>query len=150
MSDNQQTTHSPGLNPLDQKNGRSESAPHRTILVCEDDDGIRELLVEAIEGEGFSVDTARNGREALALLQGGQGRYLVLLDLMMPDISGYDILDRMDADPQLLRENVVVVISATGFVRPVSPGVIEKRLVKGVLQKPFELEELLAIIHRLA
>ncbi len=146
MSDQQRTSHLPTTPP----SGEKEPAPLRTILVCEDDDGIRELLVEAIESEGFHVDTARNGREALALLRGGQGRYLVLLDLMMPDISGYDILDRMDADPQLLREHVVVVISATGFVRPVSPGVIEKRLIKGVLRKPFDLDELLAIIYQLA
>jgi CheY-like chemotaxis protein len=119
----------------------------RTILICEDDDGIRELLVEAIQEEGFSVHAARNGREALELLSSRQGRYLVLLDLMMPDISGYEILERMAADPQLPAEHVVIVLSATGFIRPVSPDVIQKRLIRGFLKKPFELDDLFSILR---
>src|SRR5690348_14893507 len=63
----------------------------RRVLVCEDDDGIRELLLDALQGEGYAVDVARNGREALEHLQRGDGRYLVLLDLLMPEISGYEI-----------------------------------------------------------
>jgi two-component system response regulator CpxR len=133
-----------------ERSAHREPAPRRAVLVCEDDDGIRELLVEAIEGEGLEVHAARNGREALGFLGNTHHRYVVLLDLMMPDISGYEILERMDADSQLLGEHVVVVISATGFVRPISPGVIQKRLVQGIIKKPFELDELLAIIQQLA
>ena len=132
--------------------GEQNTAPRvsRTILVCEDDDGIRELLVEAVQDEGFAVHTARNGREALELLSSGREQYVVLLDLMMPGISGYEILERMAADPHLLGEHIVVVVSATGFVRPISPGVIQKRLVRGFLKKPFELDELLALLYKLA
>jgi CheY-like chemotaxis protein len=129
---------------------KRESSLRRTVLICEDDEGIRELLVDALQAEGFAVDEARNGREALELLRREDSRYLVLLDLMMPDISGYDILERMNADPQLLGEHIVVVVSATGFIRPVSPGIIEKRLVKGFLKKPFELDELIAMVYRWA
>jgi CheY-like chemotaxis protein len=122
----------------------------RPILICEDDESIRELLLDAIQGEGFEVSAVSNGREALELLRRGPGRYLLLLDLMMPGINGYDILERMNDDPLLLGNNIVVVLSATGFIRPVSPGIIEKRLVRGILKKPFELEDLFALLHRLA
>ncbi len=151
MAENHLTSIPPDLAPSHEK-PHDSTAPHarRPILVCEDDEGIRELLVEALEEEGFEVYAARNGREALDFLRSGPGRYLLLLDLMMPDISGYEILEQMSKDDHLLGENVVVVLSATGFVRQVSPKVIEKRLVQAMLKKPFELDELFAILHRLA
>ncbi|HEY7358351.1 MAG TPA: response regulator, partial [Ktedonobacterales bacterium] len=93
---------------------------------------------------------ARNGWQALEQLQRGDGRYLVLLDMMMPYISGYEILERMHRDPQLRAEHVVIVVSATGFVRPLSQSVLEKRIVRGVLKKPFELDDLFALVQRWA
>ncbi len=122
----------------------------RTILICEDDDGIRELLVEAIQEEGFSAHAARDGREALELLRNGQGRYLILLDLMMPGMSGYEILELMAADPHMPGDHVIIVLSATGFIRPVSSGVMQKQLVRGFLKKPFELDELFALLREFA
>jgi CheY-like chemotaxis protein len=130
--------------------GTMKPQVQRTILVCEDDEGIRELLVEALQGEGFVVDVARNGREALALLRRGNTHYLLLLDLMMPDINGYEILEYMNDDPELRSEHIILVISATGFVRPISQGILEKRLIKGFLKKPFELDELLALVQHWA
>lgn len=127
-----------------------ELPARRPVLICEDDDGIRELLVDAIQGEGFEVSAVSNGKEALELLRRGPGRYLLLLDLMMPGISGYDILEQMNDDPLLLGNNIVVVVSATGFIRPVSPGIVQKRLIQGMLKKPFELEDLFALLYRLA
>lgn len=133
------------------RNTLSKELPaRRPVLICEDDDGIRELLVDAIQGEGFEVSAVSNGREALELLRRGPGRYLLLLDLMMPGISGYDILEKMNDDPLLLGNNIVVVVSATGFIRPVSPGIVQKRMIQGMLKKPFELEDLFALLYRLA
>ena len=128
----------------------SDLPARRPILICEDDDGIRELLVDAVQGEGFEVFAVSNGGEALERLRHGPGRYLLLLDLMMPGISGYDILEQMNDDPLLLRNHIVVVVSATGFIRPVNPGILQKRVIQGMLKKPFELEDLFALLHRLA
>ncbi len=122
--------------------------PPRTILLCEDDEGIRDVLVEALEGEGYVVEVAPSGREALERLQHGDKRALVLLDLLMPDVSGYEILERMSRDAQLLGERIILVISATGFIRPLSHSVIEQRIVRGFLNKPFELDDLLALVQR--
>lgn len=121
--------------------------PRRTVLVCEDDEGICELLVEALQEEGYVVDVAHNGRQALERLRLGDARSLVLLDLLMPDVSGYEILELMSSDAQLRGEHVILVISATGFIRPVSHDVIEQRLVRGFLKKPFELDELLTLVQ---
>ncbi|HEY7126181.1 MAG TPA: response regulator [Ktedonobacterales bacterium] len=120
----------------------------RPILICEDDDEIRELLVDAIQEEGFEVTATRNGSEALAVLEEKPGRYLFLLDLMMPGINGYDILERMAASDALSAENSVVIVSATGYIRLISPAVLEKQFVKAMLKKPFELDELFDLLHR--
>src|SRR5690242_15680157 len=109
-----------------------ESTRRRTILICEDDEDICELLVDALQEEGFEVVVARDGGEALEHLRHGDGRYLVLLDLLMPNISGYELLERMDRDPRLRAGHVVIVVSATGFVRPLSQGILEKRIIQGM------------------
>ncbi len=150
MPDDHETFPFSASAPYEERSDHKKPGLRRAILVCEDDESIRELLLEAFREEGFRVDEARNGREALECLRRSKSRYLILLDLMMPDISGYEILERLNADPQLLGEHIVLVISATGFTRPVSPGIIEKRLVKGVLRKPFELDELFALVQRWA
>jgi CheY-like chemotaxis protein len=136
--------------PFDGRTGKREATRRRTILICEDDEGICDLLIAALQEEGFEVVVARNGWQALEQLQRGDGRYLVLLDMMMPYISGYEILERMHRDPQLRAEHVVIVVSATGFVRPLSQSVLEKRIVRGVLKKPFELDDLFALVQRWA
>ncbi len=126
------------------------SRNRRPVLICEDDDEIRDLLVEAIESEGFEVRATRNGEEALAVLAETPGRYLILLDLMMPGISGYDILERMAANDALMADNRVVILSATGFIRLINPIILQKHLVKAMLKKPFELDELFDLLHRFA
>jgi CheY-like chemotaxis protein len=150
VADDTSTIESLPSGSRDRKTLSTDLPARRPVLICEDDEGIRELLLDAVHGEGFEVSAVSNGRDALELLRRGPGRYLLLLDLMMPDISGYDILERMNDDPLLLGNNIVVVVSATGFIRPVSPGILQKRIIQGMLKKPFELEDLFALLHRLA
>lgn len=138
-----------GPRPPDERASETAlSRNRRPILICEDDDEIRDLLVEAIEGEGYEVRATHNGQEALAVLEEKPGRYLILLDLMMPGISGYDILERMAANDALRADNRVVVLSATGFIRLINPAIMQKHLVKAMLKKPFELDELFDLLHR--
>ncbi len=80
------------------------------ILVVDDVDANRDVLARRILKLGYRVDTAVNGREALTRLQ--RERFdLVLLDLMMPELDGYAVLQRMKADPEL-RHLPVIMISA--------------------------------------
>ncbi|HWN67048.1 MAG TPA: response regulator, partial [Haliangium sp.] len=66
----------------------------KRILIVDDDDAIRALVVTVLRRRGYRLDTARNGLEALEKLK--NCRYsLVVLDLMMPRMSGYDVLDTL-------------------------------------------------------
>jgi len=80
------------------------------ILVVDDSPTIRMKLSFDLETQGHSVTTARNGREALTLMQ-EQAFDLVLLDILMPEMNGYDVLRHMNQDAQL-RNIPVIVISA--------------------------------------
>ena len=85
------------------------------ILIVDDDNDVRSALSEMLEEEGFSVEGAHNGREALARLRGSTVHpAVILLDLMMPGMDGWDFRSEQMRDPKLAAVPVVVV-SASGF-----------------------------------
>ena len=84
------------------------------IFIVDDDNDVRNALAELLEAEGFSVDGAPNGREALARLRGGVHPAVILLDLMMPGMDGWDFRHEQMRDPDLASVPVVIV-SAAGF-----------------------------------
>lgn len=111
----------------------------KRILVVDDDEAIRTLLLTILQRHGFAVDTARDGDEALDRLQ--RCAYaLVLLDLMMPHVNGWQVLDvlaqRDDAD-----RPVVIVLTAGTEPRDFASG-----LVAGSVRKPFDVQLLLDAI----
>ena len=91
--------------------GATRSAP---VLLVEDDAAIAGSLGEALREEGLEVATAQNGREALQVLRGGLRPSVILLDLMMPVMDGWDFRHEQLRDPAL-RDIPVVVVTATGF-----------------------------------
>ena len=82
------------------------------LLVVDDSEGNRALLTRRLSRQGHTVSTAESGREALALLR-GERFDLVLLDVMMPEMDGYQVLEQMKSD-DVLRRVPVVMISARG------------------------------------
>ena len=112
------------------------------ILVVDDDDIIRETVAEALELDGFSVETARNGSEALKLVRQHAPSGIVL-DLMMPIMTGWQFLEHCHAD-QLCVGVPVVVMSAYSKL----PEEAAKLGVKGCIAKPFDLDVLLGAIER--
>jgi len=88
-------------------------APRGVILVVDDDQGNRDLLARRLVREGFAVHTAADGQAALELLghQRSPPVELVLLDVMMPGLDGYEVLRRLKGDATL-RELPVLMISA--------------------------------------
>ena len=111
--------------------------PH--VLIVEDDPDIRAGIAEALALERYVVSVARHGLEGLAAARDGAPD-LVLLDLAMPVMDGAGFLAERHADPALARIPVVV-LTARGQVAV--PGC-------EVLAKPFDLEDLLAVVARCA
>lgn len=108
----------------------------------EDDADIRETMQLVLELEGYAVATAANGREALDLLACGNRPALILLDLMMPVMGGWEFAGILEKDPCLAEIPVVLV---TAFAdRADSPR------VQAVLKKPVATEELLRLVARWA
>ena len=89
------------------------------MLVVDDVEDNRELLCRGIRKFGHEVTTAEDGRRALELLA-EQHFDLVLLDIMMPNVNGYDVLAAMKADPAL-QHMPVMVVSAVGEQDSVVP-----------------------------
>jgi chemotaxis family two-component system sensor histidine kinase/response regulator PixL len=115
-----------------------ESTPRR-VLIVEDDQSIREVLQSVLECESFETVGVTNGREALDVLRTGELPGLILLDLTMPVMNGWDFLIERNQDPQLA-SIPVIVCSATG----------EKRIpenAKLVIKKPIELSTLLDAVN---
>jgi two-component system response regulator MprA len=109
----------------------------RTVLVVDDDPGIRESVTEALSSEGYRVIEAGDGHEALRHLEALADRCVVLLDLAMPRMNGLELLSELSRRGRTER-TPVVVMSAN-----VQPGELDFPHVVGVLRKPFELDELL-------
>lgn len=108
----------------------------KRILVTDDDDAIRALLATILRRRGFKVDTARNGVEALERC--AQCRYsLVILDLMMPRMSGYEVLNAVEAMPAADRPLVLVLTAGA------PPQALDPNIVAGALRKPFDIEMLI-------
>jgi len=113
-----------------------------SVLVVEDDREQRESLCAMLDLEGFSHVEAANGREALDYLNASPAPCLVLLDLEMPVMNGWDFRLEQLADARLARIPVVVVTANDEGLAKLFPG------VEGFLWKPLKFEKLLAILDR--
>lgn len=113
------------------------------ILIADDDPGIVRLLKLLVERQGFLVDVARDGREAVEKIE--KGSYvLMLLDLQMPRFNGFDVVEYIS---QLSTRPVVLVITAL----PVSQlAKLDPRVVHAIIRKPFDVELLASIISSTA
>jgi CheY-like chemotaxis protein len=117
--------------------GRAHTQPK--ILVVDDDHDIREVIAESLAQDGYLVSTAPNGKVALEQAHARRPD-LIVLDLMMPVMSGEEFLAARREDPELATTPVVVVTAA--FDSRVEGAAV-------LLQKPFELEALMATVARL-
>jgi len=114
-----------------------------TILIVDDDAGIRQLLVLFLEHKGYSAKTAVNGLEALDQLQASQPLpQLILLDLMMPVMDGATFRQAQQADPRIAAIPVVV-LSAAENIEAQAPLLTADAYVP----KPIEFDSLLQIVE---
>ena len=116
-----------------------------TVLLVEDDEVVRDSAAEVLREEGYIVVTASNGKEALDILTAGCQPKAMLLDLMMPVMSGWQLLMLLDKSPTIAPGLRVVVMTAA------SPGTFSNLPlpIAATLRKPFPLHELLDVLDRL-
>jgi two-component system chemotaxis response regulator CheY len=115
-----------------------------TILIVDDDAGIRQLLLLFLEHKGYTAKTVANGLEALNLLQPGQPLpRLILLDLMMPVMDGATFRQAQQADPRIAAIPVVV-LSAAENIDAQAPLLTADAYVP----KPIEFDSLLQIVEQ--
>jgi CheY-like chemotaxis protein len=109
------------------------------VLVAEDDDDTRESVVEVLSAEGLSVIQARDGEEALRCLSDGPAPSLLLLDVMMPRLDGFGVLQALRSRVELAHVPVVLATCLD-----------DERLPRDVprLRKPLRTGPLLAAVHR--
>jgi CheY-like chemotaxis protein len=122
---------------------------HRTnqpaVLISDDDAGIRNLLRHVTEKSGCRVETAANGVEAMEKMRTSEFD-LLLLDLMMPIMSGYEVAEQMR---EISPRPAVIVVTASHqtdeeFDR------LDGRVVSSIVRKPFDVRQLSELIHAAA
>lgn len=112
--------------------------PERTVLIVEDDRDVQDALRETLEDDGYDVRCARHGAEALSYLRRNPAPAVILLDLFMPVMNGWNFVRHLQQSSQLADIPVVVLTAAKPhWGRP----------VERVLQKPVSVDHLLGAIR---
>jgi len=115
---------------------------HCPVLIVEDDADLRDMMAQLLSLEGYDAATVANGSEALQYLHGDiEKPHVILLDLMMPVMDGWEFRQHMKADPEIAKLPVIVLsaldqskardVDATAF-----------------LKKPLDFDRLLALVRQ--
>ena len=120
-------------------------AAHATVLVVDDEPGIRELLSVMLEVEGHRVVQAADGAEALALVA-QHSPDLITLDVMMPGMDGWQVAERLDAEAGTAAIPRIMISGMPLGALQAAPGA---RRAAAVLSKPFDFAELTRLVTEL-
>ena len=115
-----------------------------SILIVDDERHIRDMITAALESEGHDVTTAEDGERALRKIKRRQFD-VVLLDIMMPGLDGYEVLERLREMPSRADTTVIVLTAKhdpQGVAREITAGAVDH------LTKPFLPSELVSAIER--
>lgn len=123
-----------------------QQRPLGLVVVVEDDPPIREALIMFIELQGYMVRAATNGDEAFALLKELKEPCLILTDLMMPGMNGYEFIE-LASKTHTIASIPIVVVSA-------SPNELDLKVmsesgkIKGMVKKPVDLDYMLTVLQK--
>ena len=109
-----------------------------TVLVVEDDVEQREMMCEALELSGYPVVAAKDGKDALNKVSGIENLGLVILDLLMPELNGWDFVEQLRKRSGFATVPIIVYSSASGP----APATVAR-----MLKKPFPLNRLLTTVR---
>ncbi len=110
------------------------------VLIVDDELDIRQALAEVLASEGFDVEAAQDGQEALAKARALHPR-LVLLDLMMPRMNGWEFRRAQKGDPDVARIPVLIISAFS------PQGDLD---AEGYIEKPFDVDQLVSAVRRYA
>jgi CheY-like chemotaxis protein len=121
-----------------------EAAGMQYLLVVDDDHDVRDVVAQVLEDEGWSVQTASDGAFALEHLDQSEPPGLILLDLMMPRMNGWEVLEAVSQRPALAGVPIVILTAAADRRTRSDLG------ARGfeVLTKPVQLTDLIAVVER--
>ena len=122
--------------------------PVSAVLIVDDEPDVRLVTRVILEAVGYDVHEAESGEAALAVLADGYRPDVVLLDVRMPGIDGWEVLRRLRADPGHLRELPVVIFTADISVAEQAP--VELREREFFLGKPFDPDDLIDLVGEAA
>jgi len=114
---------------------------HCPVLIVEDDIELRDMMAELLALEGFVATAVANGREALEYLGRGNRPDIILLDLMMPVMDGWEFRRKQQSDPALATVPVVV-LSALDHRRAAEVDAV------AFLKKPLDFDRLLELVRQ--
>ncbi len=124
----------------DMLSARSGASP-KDVLVVEDEAYLCDLIADVLASDGHITRTASNGREALALLEERKPQ-LILLDLMMPIMDGWEFMSRMQSHPEW-RDIPVIIVTAIYDARRTQ----QEIGAKAVLTKPFDIDQITELVN---
>jgi two-component system OmpR family response regulator len=113
------------------------------VMIVDDDRAIREMLRFALEAEGYTVTALGDGRRVVETLQGMSEPCVVLMDLMMPQVSGWDVCRALAGEPWLAQHAVAVMTAGLMAGDPCPEP------ARALLRKPFELEQVYTLVEAL-
>lgn len=119
---------------------KDETCCTNSILVVEDDDDIRNAIVDLLESEGYHAEAAVNGKDALDKLDTMDKPCLVLLDMMMPIMNGRQFLDVVTKDSKLAPLPVLIVSAVADKTN--TEGSV------GFLKKPIDIDVVLNVVSQ--
>jgi CheY-like chemotaxis protein len=120
------------------------TVPDEIVVVDDEADVVRVLQV-ALTARGYEVHTAGDGIEGLELIRKVRPA-LAVLDIMMPRMNGYELVQAIRADPELAAMKIVVVTSLTGDSEKTDAEWAATMQVAGFLSKPFETDRLVQVV----
>jgi len=118
------------------------------VLIVDDEPDVRLVTRVILEAVGYDVDEAEDGERALAALQAGAVPDVVLLDVRMPGIDGWEVLRRLRSGPDPLRLLPIVIFTADIALAEQAPVPLEER--EFFLGKPFDPDDLVSLVGQAA
>ncbi len=118
----------------------------KKIMIVDDEESLIELVTAVLEQEGYEIITAMNGEEALEKLR-TEKPDLILLDMMMPGMSGREICEKIRGDPKT--KDLKIAFLTVAKFSEAGKGVLEKMNVLDYITKPFENQDLIRRVKKM-